>query len=163
MDTETLLRRNVSELRALLDLGYARERALATAANGLLFLLENAAVAPDRQGKVEEITKDAKSALELLTKPPIPNHGLLVEYARLSAERDGLASVNASLVRSRNDAQQVVASAAVARHEMHVRAMEAEAQRDALVALLRRPDLSDAVMAAARDLVRARLAVGTPS
>ena len=154
MDTETLLRRNVAELRSLLDLSYARERALVEHASAFLFLLEGAAVAPDRVAKQAEIVEAAKATLASLTQQPVPNHGLFADYARLSAEHRAAMVLNATLT----SAQQQVASTTVELNGLRLRVMEAEAMRDAVVSLLNRPDLTESVTNAARDLIRARAA-----
>lgn len=81
----SLLRRNVAEMRALLDLGYARERALLESCKGLLFLLEGAAVAPDKQDKQEKILVDARKAAAAMFVHPALNHGLLFSFLTLQA------------------------------------------------------------------------------
>lgn len=158
MDTETLLRRNVAELRSLLDLSYARERALVEHASAFLFLLEGAAVAPDRVAKQAEIVEAAKATLASLTQQPVPNHGLFADYARLSAEHRAAMVLNATLNATLTSAQQQVASTTVELNGLRLRVMEAEAMRDAVVSLLNRPDLTESVTNAARDLIRARAA-----
>lgn len=99
------LRHKVAELRSLLDLSYARERALLDACNGLLFLTAGAAVAPDRQDKQEKITTDARAAVELVNAHPVQNHGLMLAFYNLQAERvaqdtviDRLREVNSELL-----------------------------------------------------------------
>lgn len=80
-----LLRRNVAQMRAFLDLSYARERALLDACQGLRFLLEGAAVAPDRQARQEEIKAKASAAVGAVFSPPALDHGLLISYMKLQA------------------------------------------------------------------------------
>jgi hypothetical protein len=158
MDTETLLRRNVAELRSLLDLSYARERALVEHVTAFLFLLEGAAVAPDRVAKQTEIVDAAKATLTALVQQPVPNHGLFADYARLSAEHRAAMTLNAALNATLTSAQQQVANTTVELNGLRLRVMEADAMRDAVAALLNRPDLTDAVTNAARDVIRARSA-----
>jgi hypothetical protein len=158
MDTETLLRRNVAELRSLLDLSYARERALVEHVTAFLFLLEGAAVAPDRVTKQPEITEAAKATLTSLAQQPVPNHGLFADYARLSAEHRAAMVLNATLNATLTSAQQQVSNTTVELNSLRLRVMESDAMRDAVVSLLNRPDLTDAVTNAARDVIRARSA-----
>jgi hypothetical protein len=158
MDTETLLRRNVAELRSLLDLSYSRERALIEHVSALMFLLEGAAVAPDRVAKQTEIVEATKATLASLVQQPVPNHGLFADYARLSAEHRAAMTLNATLNATLTAAQQQVAGTTVELNGLRLRIMEADAMREAVVALLNRPDLTDAVTNAARELIRARSA-----
>jgi len=162
MDNETILQRRVAELRSLLDLSYARERGLVEQVQGLLFLLEGAACAPDRQERVQTITDGARAALGALAHAPVPNHGLFADYARLAAEFRAAQLVNATLNGALNNAQGQVAAMTIRANDLSLRVMEADAQRDAVAALLSRPDLVEPVTTAARDLARARAAAAQP-
>lgn len=156
MDTETLLRRNVAELRALLDLSYARERALVDSLRGFQFLHEGAAIAPDREAKAKSICATAEKLLRELTESPLPNHGLFADYARVSAEHKAALSLNAALNQTLTNAIKQTGDLHSQVHALHARVMEAEASRDAVVVLLNRADLTDTVIAAVRDLVKSR-------
>lgn len=161
MDTLTLLSRNVAELRSLLDLSYSRERALVDAVKGLLFLHEGAAVAPDRQPRVSETLEQVNATLRRLSDHPVPNHGLFAAFALVSAEHRAFSRLNATLTNALNTAQQRLADATVQTNNSLLRALEAEAVRDAVVELVSRPDLTDTVIAAVTELVRSRTVKGT--
>lgn len=160
MDTETLLRRNVAELRSLLDLSYARECRLVEAVKALQFLLEGAAVAPARVDEQANIVAKVAETLRSLTDRPVPNHGLFVDYARQAAELKAAAVLNGTLNSALNTAQQQVATLTADANNLRLRVMEAEAVRDAVVALLNRRDLTDSIEASVKALVQARLPAG---
>ena len=164
MDTETLLRRNVAELRSLLDLSYARECRLVEAVKALQFLLEGAAVAPARVDEQANIVAKVAETLRSLTDRPVPNHGLFVDYARQAAELKAAAvlngTLNSALNTALNTAQQQVATLTADANNLRLRVMEAEAVRDAVVALLNRRDLTDSIEASVKALVQARLPAG---
>jgi hypothetical protein len=124
----------------------------------LQFLLEGAAVAPARVDEQANITATVTETLRSLADKPVPNHGLFADYARLSAELRGVMTLNAALNQALGRVQQELATATVQANDLRLRVLEAEAQRDAVTSLLSRPDLTDAVTSAARDLVRARTA-----
>lgn len=160
MDTETLLRRNVAELRSLLDLSYARECRLIEAVKALQFLLEGAAVAPARVDEQANIVAKVADTLRSLADRPVPNHGLFVDYARQAAELKAAAVLNGTLNSALNAAQQQVAATTADANNLRLRVLEAEAVRDAVVALLNRRDLTDSIEASVRALVQARSPAG---
>lgn len=156
MDDATLLRRNVAELRSLLDLSYSRERALVSHVATLLNLLDGAAVAPDRSVELEPAVAAAKETLKSLQQYPVPNHGLFADYARVAAEHRAAMSLNATLNATLNQAQQQVTTTTVELNALRLRVLEAEAVREAISKMLNRPDLVDPVAAAVRELMQAR-------
>lgn len=156
MDTETILRRQIAELRALLDLSYARERALITSVNGLLFLREGAALAPDREQKAAEIEGQVRETLRGLTEQPVPNHGLFADYARLAADHAAAMHLNATLNAKVNQLSDYVNKVVQASNDARLREIESEAKVEALTRLLNRPDLVEAVMDAARAHAQSR-------
>jgi hypothetical protein len=160
MDTETLLRRNVAELRSLLDLSYARECRLIEAVKALQFLLEGAAIAPARVDEQANIVAKVAETLRSLTDRPVPNHGLFVDYARQTAELKAAAVLNGTLNSALNAAQQQVATLTADANNLRLRVMESEVVRDAIVALLNRRDLTDSIEASVKALVQARSAAG---
>ena len=156
MDDATLLRRNVAELRSLLDLSYSRERALISHVATLLNLLDGAAVAPDRAAELEPAVAAAKETLKSLQQYPVLNHGLFADYARVSAEHRAAMTLNATLTATLNQAQQQVTTTTVELNSLRLRVLEAEAVREAISKMLNRPDLIDPVTAAVRELMQAR-------
>lgn len=153
-----LLRHNVAEMRSLLDLSYARERALLDACNGLLFLLVGAAVAQDRQDRQEKITADARAAVELVHTRPVQNHGLMLTFYNLQAQCeaqsaviDRLREVNAELLARVTSLTREVA-------DVGVRLQLAEETARQVGVLVGAPGMADRVRAVVEQAVAAHQA-----
>lgn len=156
MDTETILRRQIAELRSLLDLSYARERSLVTSVNGLMFLREGASIAPDREAKAIEIDTQVRETMQSLTEKPVPNHGLFADYARLAAEHAAVMHLNATLNAKLQQTSDYLNKVVQDTNEIRLREIELNAKVEAVMRMLNRPDLLDAVTAAAKEHAQAR-------
>lgn len=156
MDTETILRRQIAELRSLLDLSYARERSLITLVNGLMFLREGAALAPDKESKAIEIDAQVRETMQSLTATPVPNHGLFADYARLAAEHAAAMHMNATLNENLRKSSDYLNKVVQDANAIRLREIELNAKVEAITRMLNRPDLIETVTAAAKEHAQAR-------
>ena len=149
---ETLLRRNVSELRALLDLSYDRERLLANALIAVLRLCEGAAFAPDRQELSGKILDDAKQALAELQARPVINRGLFSAHLNSAVAITALQASRDFLLSELKQARDILATMRHQAAEQNATIVELRAMPWALAEVLEDPELRERVAAKVKAL-----------
>lgn len=153
MTDRPLLVRQVNELRALLDLSYARERALVNALVKADNLLDGAAVAKDKEPLAEDTRKAIRDTLDTLRNPPAPPEGLFIRHAKLVCELAG-ASRAAEYLRTQLETEaQRNANYEVLVRDLRSKNAELKAEQRALRQLIGDPEITERVMEAARQLM----------
>lgn len=152
-DLVTVQSRTILELRALLDLSYAREKELANGLVQVRALIDGAALAPAMEASAEVVTANIDAVIELLAEPPAPPEGLFIKHAMLVCELTGAKSANEYLRRQLDSEHQRTEN-----YEVHVRDLrshnaELKAEQVALRALIDDPAVCKRVMEAAKQLM----------
>ncbi len=149
----------VSELRdvrALLDLSYARERAAFSVINRAERLLEGAAIAPDREAELPEFRTALGELRTLVSSRPTPNHGLMVELAALRCELTAAKTVNQEIATENRRLLDQVAAQKLAISKLSAEHAEADAAWKAARQMFHDARNFDVTIQAAQELLRAR-------
>lgn len=153
MSQEQLLRREANEMRALLDLSYARERALAGALLRARQMLEGAAVAPANETKIKGVLTLCDEVLATLSKPAAPPEGLFIRHAKLVCELAGAAKAVELLRTELTSESRKLSELTETNRDLEVGMSALEAEKAALLQLINDPPVTERVMEAARQLM----------